>query len=76
MGNPVSYPALRRELAGAGVDQKQVAEHLGYVPSQITKRMRGEIPWRITELQAIADLLGVPVVTLIDEPATGSVVSS
>lgn len=70
MGNTVCYPALRAEMARAGVDQKQIAEALGYSPSQVTKRMRGEIPWRVTELQAIAIYLKVPVTALIDEPTT------
>lgn len=67
MGNTVCYPALRAEMARAGVDQKQIAEHLGYNPSQVTKRMRGEIEWRLSELQAIALFLNVPVSRLIDE---------
>ena len=68
MGNTVCYPALRAEMARAGVDQKQIAEHLGYGPSQVTKRMTGQIEWRLSELQSIALFLNVPVSSLIDEP--------
>jgi transcriptional regulator with XRE-family HTH domain len=74
MGNSVPYPALRAELARAGVEQKQIAEALGYHPSQVTKRMRGEIEWRLNELQAIADLIGVPIAVLVadSDPAAVS----
>jgi transcriptional regulator with XRE-family HTH domain len=67
MGNSVPYPALRAEMARAGVDQKQLAELLGYHKSAITKRMRGTVAWRLGELQAIATHLGVPISALVDE---------
>lgn len=67
MGNPVPYPALSAELARAGVDQKQIAEALGYHPSQVTKRMRGDVPWRIKELQTVAAHLGISVADIIDD---------
>jgi len=72
MGNPVPHPALRAEMARAGMDQKAVAELLGYHPSAITKRMRGDIEWRIGELQIIAARLGVPISVLVDETAAAS----
>lgn len=80
MRNPVPSAAIRAELARTGTEQKDVAAWLGYQPSQITKRMRGEVEWRLNELQIIAEKLGVPVATLIDEhtPAddAGSAVSA
>lgn len=67
MGNPVPHPALRAELARAGVEQKQVAAWLGVVPATVTKRMRGDVEWRLSELRIIADNLGVPVSRLVDD---------
>jgi len=72
MGNPVPYPALAAALARTGTEQKDIAELLGFHPSMITKRMRGDVEWRLSELQAIAAHLGVPVSALLDEPAPES----
>lgn len=67
MGNPVPHPALRAELARAGVEQKQVAAWLGFHPSQVTKRMHGDIEWRLSELITIAKHLRVPISALLDD---------
>jgi transcriptional regulator with XRE-family HTH domain len=75
MGNTVPHPALAAELARAGVEQKDIAEVLGYHPSMITKRMKGDIEWRLSELQAIAAHLKVPVAALIDDDPAASPVA-
>lgn len=80
MRNPVPNAAIRGELARAGVEFKEVAAWLGLAPSGITKRMAGDIKWRMDELQTVAARLDVPVARLIDEPAAriepGSAVAS
>jgi hypothetical protein len=68
MSNSVPSAGIRAELARAGVEQKVVAEWLGYQPSQITRRMQGEVEWRISEIQIIAKRLGLPITALMDEP--------
>jgi transcriptional regulator with XRE-family HTH domain len=69
MTNPrPPFANLRAELARAGLFQKDVAAVLGQPQPQISKRLSGEIPWRLTELQAIATHLNIPVSRLIDEP--------
>lgn len=62
-------PTIRAELARAGASQADVAEWLGVHPSQVTARMQGRIEWRLSELQAIARHLDVPVAQLVEEPA-------
>jgi len=75
MPNPIASSAIRAELARRGLRQVDIAEKLGIDPAQVTKRMSGDIDWRLTELQTIAAMLGVPVSTLVDAPATASATS-
>lgn len=61
--------AIRVELARTGIRQSKLADALGIDRAQVTKRMAGEIDWRLQELRTIAQVLGVPLSTLIpDEP--------
>jgi transcriptional regulator with XRE-family HTH domain len=60
---------LRAAMAGKGVRQSDLAALLGITQAQISARIRGTIEWRVSELQAVARHLGVPVTELIDEPA-------
>jgi len=72
MSNRVTSLAIKLELVRAGKCQKDVAEWLGYDRSGITKRMQGRVEWRLSELRAIADRLGVPVSRLVDEPESST----
>jgi transcriptional regulator with XRE-family HTH domain len=78
MPNPIASSAIRAELARRGLKQVDVAEKLGIDPAQVGRRMNGDIDWRLSELQAVAAMLEVPVSALVDEPpvaATGSAVA-
>lgn len=44
----------------------ELARRLGTSQSYVSRRIRGDVPWRATDLNRIAGLVGVPVVTLID----------
>ncbi len=72
MPNPIASSAIRAELARRGVRQMDIAELLGLHPSQITSRINGDIDWRLSELQAMAAHLNVPISRLIDEPVTNT----
>lgn len=72
MTNPTGAANIRAELARADVSQAAIAELLELAPSQISARVKGRIPWRLHELQAIARHLGIPVSVLVDEPAASS----
>lgn len=50
---------IRSHAARQGIAQKDLAKALGYVPSQISKRMRGTIAFTLDELATLADLFGV-----------------
>lgn len=68
MTNPTPSANLRAELARAGLLQKDVGALLGLDQPQVSSRINGKVPWRVTELQTIARHLGVSVDALIDDP--------
>lgn len=67
---------LRGAVSSADLNQADIAAVLDLSPSQISARFTGRIAWRINELQAIAEHLGVPVASLIDEPTEAPAVAS
>lgn len=56
---------IRAELARANKTQSDLAAKLGISQAQVSKRLQGRIPWRLDELVATSDLLGVPLSTLL-----------
>jgi len=55
------YRKLRGALVEKEIDQAYLAKKLGLnQPMSISKRMTGKVPWRINEMYAILDILGVP----------------
>ena len=59
---------VRAEMARAGVSQIDLAERVGLSQSGLSKRLRGDVPFDVNELDAIATALGVPVVSLLPQP--------
>ncbi|ART69702.1 hypothetical protein BTO20_14875 [Mycobacterium dioxanotrophicus] len=62
---------VRAELARRQVSNSALAELLGLSLSAVSRRTRGETPFRDWELKAIADHLGVPVATLFKKRYPG-----
>lgn len=52
---------VRAEMARQRVSQLQLATRLGLSQPQISKRLTGRLEFRPSELDAVAELLGVPV---------------
>lgn len=52
-----------------GVNQKTLARALGCSNSTITRRLDGERPWRVEDLDALAAHFGVPLAALLVPPA-------
>jgi transcriptional regulator with XRE-family HTH domain len=50
---------VRSHAARQGIPQKDLATALGFVPSQISKRMRGTVAFTLDELATLAELFGV-----------------
>lgn len=61
---------VRAEVARQRLTHKRLAELLGLSQPQITKRLNGVIAMNTTELDRIADALGVPVERLLSAPSS------
>lgn len=59
---------VRAEMARQRVTHRQVADRLGLSQVQVSKRLRGQIEFRPSELDAVADFLGVPVTQFLPTP--------
>lgn len=58
---------IRAEMARAGLRQSHLATALGLPQAAISRRLTDLTPWRVGEVQVVANLLGVPLTTLLDE---------
>lgn len=56
---------VRSHAARQGLMQKDLAKALGFVPSQITKRMRGQVAFTVDELATLATVFGIEVADLM-----------
>jgi transcriptional regulator with XRE-family HTH domain len=56
---------VRAELARRRIRQIDVAERLGVSRQNVSQRLNGSVDFRVGELIAIADLLGITVVELL-----------
>lgn len=58
---------IRAEIARRGKNQVDVAEALGITRQAVSNRLLGRVEFRVSEVQAIADYLGVPASVLVDD---------
>ena len=63
---------IRAEMARTGVTQAQLAGALGLPQAAISRRLCDETPWRVSELQAVATHLKVPLTALLPSDATSA----
>ena len=52
-------------MARVGVKQADLALTLNRSQAQISARLNGDVPWRVDELQLVAERLEVPLSTLL-----------
>lgn len=60
-------------MARRKVTQAQLAEQLGCTQPAISRRLSGVISWDVDELTRVAEFLGVPLSSLLAEPAPAAV---
>ena len=56
---------IRAELARQRLTHRELAERVGIQPSGISRRLDGEIPLKVSEVEQIAAALGVPVTQFV-----------
>ena len=49
--------------------QSVIAERLHVAQPQVSKRLRGQIPWSVPELELVADLFGMDAIELMQRAA-------
>lgn len=66
---------VRDLLRERGLSDSAMARELGFSQPYMSRRMRGDVPWRVDELTQIATFLNVPVTELLAtaQPATTAV---
>lgn len=62
-----THANVRAELARHNATQGDVAELLSLSHSAVSRRMRGETPFRNRELELIAERLGIPLESLLGD---------
>lgn len=60
---------IRAEMARRQITQTTLATQLGRTQQAISRRLSGQTPFTIEDAAAIADILGVPLVSLLCEDA-------
>lgn len=58
---------VRAEVARRRIRQGAIAERLGMDQRAVSRRLLGEVEFSATELQAVAELVGVPISSLYGE---------
>lgn len=59
---------VRAQMVRANVRQGALAEKLRLSQAAVSRRLTGEVPFDVNELTAVAELLAVPMSTLLAEP--------
>lgn len=63
---------IRAWMGRRNVNQTALAQALGVSQSQISKRLKGTVPFDIVELEKVARFLGVSVAGLVGAPEGGT----
>lgn len=59
---------VRDVMGQAGVSQQTLAVHLKISQAAVSRRLAGSVDFNVTELRSTADLLDVPVQSLLNTP--------
>jgi len=57
---------VRTELADHGITQAEVAAALGVSQQAVSRRLRGQVSFNVTELHVVASLIGVEAASLLN----------
>ena len=63
---------VRAEMARQGMTQESLAARIGWDQRRVSRRLTGEVALNVTELECIADALGVPAAQFLAAPAAAA----
>lgn len=66
--NEVVSAAIEHELERQGLQRQQLAARMGYAPSWVTRKLKGDRRWSVDDLDEVSRVLGVPVAALLMAP--------
>jgi len=64
--------AIEAARVAAGLSKRKLAESAGMVPSTLIRKLRGDFPFDVDEVAAIAQALNCPIADLWPEPNGGT----
>ena len=64
---------VRRQRRSLDLTQRQIADTLGIDQSSVSLKERGRVPFTLDQLEALADLFGVPLAALFSDASTRDV---
>lgn len=59
--------AIKAEMAEQGISKLELARRLGWGRMRLTRRLFGDAPLTVSELEQIAAVLGVPMSTFLPD---------
>lgn len=59
---------VRAQLARQRISGRQAALRLGWTPPYLSRRLIGEIPFDVADLEALAGLLDLPITAFFERP--------
>jgi transcriptional regulator with XRE-family HTH domain len=63
-----THDAIEAARIAAGLSKRKLAESAGMVPSTLLRKLRGDFPFDVDEIAALAVALGCPIADLWPEP--------
>ena len=61
-------PEVRAELGRQDISIEALAKALGWTDSRLRRRLKGQVPWAVEDVEAIASVLDVPRSQFLDPP--------
>jgi ribosome-binding protein aMBF1 (putative translation factor) len=59
---------VRAEIGRRDLSKEGLAKALGWEPSKLRRRLSGQVPWSVDDVELIASVLDVPRAQLLDPP--------
>lgn len=68
----IAATEIRAEMGRQRISQTHLAKKLGRSQTYVWRRLVGEVPFDLHELETVAEVLGVPVTRFVPDPAASA----
>ena len=59
---------IRAEIGRRDLSKEALAKALGWEPTKLRRRLSGQVPWSVQDIELIASVLDIPRSQLLDPP--------